>query len=87
MKNKVKKLIILLAICIFIFPTLNYNVSSYSKTLYGDISGLSYKQEINVPIDTSLEISKYQPIDIRIKKTIGIDIDKTMFTFFKTGRR
>lgn len=27
----------------------------------------SFKQEINIPVDTSTEIAKYQPIDIRIE--------------------
>jgi len=38
-------------------------VGGYIKT---NIDTLSYKQEITVPIDTSLETAKYQPIDIRI---------------------
>ena len=32
-----------------------------------DIDKLSFKQEINIPIDTSKEISKFQPIDIKIE--------------------
>ncbi len=35
-------------------------------TFKTNIDTLPYKQEITVPIDTSKEIAKYQPIDMRI---------------------
>ena len=32
-----------------------------------DISQLSFKQELIIPIDTSLKEAKYQPIDMRVQ--------------------
>jgi hypothetical protein len=39
------------------------SVGGYTKT---NIDTLPYKQEITIPIDTSLETAKFQPIDMRI---------------------
>jgi len=51
-------------VLLLIFPTFHVNFVSADYTRITDLGG--YKQEISIPIDTSLENSKYQPIDIRI---------------------
>jgi len=55
--------ITVLAILSQVFIT---NGSPYEEYKTMDIEQLSFKQEIKMPIDTSLEISRYQPIDIRV---------------------
>lgn len=61
-----KKITIMLIICSIILSAFTANATSSDKSTAGDIDNLAYKQEIIIPIDTSLEIAKFQPIDIRI---------------------
>jgi len=67
MKPKIKQCLVSIIVIAFVFSSLN--PSAFSKENYSstDISGLKYKQEIVIPIDTSLEIAKFQPIDIKVK--------------------
>lgn len=59
--------LIWIILIILIAPSLNVSASSGIKnTSSADIENLPFKQKIDIPIDTSLEISKFQPIDIRI---------------------
>jgi len=67
MRFTFKRLISFLCILIFFYSSITYNVISYENILQTDIQDFPFKQELNVPIDTSLNEAKYQPIDIRIK--------------------
>jgi len=60
-----RKIGIISIFLILLFSIINIPASSQSNVSWWDQS-YSYRQEITVPIDTSLEIAKYQPIDIRI---------------------
>ncbi|HWR28072.1 MAG TPA: hypothetical protein VN377_06525, partial [Candidatus Thermoplasmatota archaeon] len=51
----------LLLLCSIVLP-----MASADEYLETNIDTLPYKQEITVPLDTSKEIAKYQPIDMRI---------------------
>ncbi|MCK4364837.1 MAG: 2-oxo acid dehydrogenase subunit E2 [Thermoplasmatales archaeon] len=64
---KKRRSLIWIVLIVLIFSSFNISASSGMKnTSSTDIDDLSFKQKINIPIDTSLEISKFQPIDIRI---------------------
>ncbi len=62
LKSRISILIIILLLSssiIQIKANSNYNSQ--------DIDKLTYKQEINIPIDTSIDIAKFQPIDLRVE--------------------
>jgi len=61
--NQIK---IWLLLILLLVSTISTTIVSSENILSTDIDGLSYKQEIIIPIDTSLSVSKFQPIDIRI---------------------
>lgn len=67
MKSKINKCIVSIIIIAFVFSSLNPSAFSKEEYLSTDISDLNYKQEIIIPIDTSLEIAKFQPIDTKVK--------------------
>jgi hypothetical protein len=60
-----KKSAILGVFLLLLFSIVNIPVSSQSNVSWWD-QNYKYRQEIDIPIDTSLEIAKYQPVDIRI---------------------
>ncbi len=66
MDFKYKKISIIWIIAILSFSILNPNVLSFNNYTQSNIDDLSYKQEINIPIDTSLAQAKYQAIDVKI---------------------
>jgi len=65
-----RKLLFLILLIIMVLtstiPVVPSDDISFKKT---DIDTLPYKQEISIPIDTTLPEATYQPIDIRIKFT------------------
>ena len=61
LKNKTS---ILLVVILLSSSIIHVNADNTYKTQ--NIEKLSYKQEIEIPIDTSNEFTKFQPIDIRI---------------------
>ena len=61
------RIFVWIALALLLFSCVGGHVQSagnYNKT---NIDTLPYKQEITVPINTNLEIAKYQPIDMRIE--------------------
>ena len=64
--NKIKNKIFIIALVLILFLSSHivYAKNQDMKTL--DIENFSYKQEIQIAIDLSLEESKFQPIDIKI---------------------
>jgi len=60
-----KKIVIISILLLLLFSIINIHVSSQSSISWWD-QNYSYRQEIGVPIDTSIEQAKYQPIDIRL---------------------
>jgi len=65
MKHTKYLLIIITALAV-LSQVVTINASSYEEHKTLDIDQLPFKQEIKIPIDTSLTTSKNQPIDIRI---------------------
>ncbi len=66
MISKLQRGFLVIAVALLLFCCFGSHVQStenYNKT---SIDTLPYKQEITVPLDTSKDIAKYQPIDIRI---------------------
>jgi hypothetical protein len=63
---KNNKLLLLLILFTLIFSQFTYNVKADYKNKSLSIEELSFKQEITLPIDTSLLQSKYYPVDIKI---------------------
>ncbi|UCF50515.1 MAG: hypothetical protein JSU91_03270 [Thermoplasmatales archaeon] len=61
LKNKISILIIIL-----LLSSTVTQIKADNNYIPQDINKLTYKQEINIPIDTSLENSKFQPIDLRV---------------------
>ena len=61
LKNKISIMIIILLLSSTITQ-----IKADSNYIPQDINKLTYKQEINIPIDTSKENSKFQPIDLRV---------------------
>ena len=61
-----KHILIWLMIGTIIFSSFSVNAFSQEEYKTTDIEKLTYKQEIEIPIDTSLPEAKYQPIDMRI---------------------
>ena len=66
MKLFTQHLLIWIIIVIVFFSLFPMNAISYEKNKYTDIEELAFKQEISIPIDTSIDDAKYQPIDTRI---------------------
>jgi len=57
------------SMCLFfiiIFATIIITTPTFGELISTDLGNMSYKQEITIPIDTSQDQSKLQPIDIRI---------------------
>ncbi len=54
----------ILMVALLIFPIFFPNFAFADYNIITDLGG--YKQEISIPVDTSLDNSKYQPMDIRI---------------------
>jgi hypothetical protein len=67
MRYLLKSCITFLFIILVILSSIPLNVASDETIKILDIEDLPFKQEILIPIDTSLDEAKYQPIDIRIK--------------------
>ena len=64
MKRNLSKKVILIIILLIITSTISIQTNAYNPT--NELNNLKYKQKIEIPIDTSLTESKYQPIDIKI---------------------
>jgi len=60
-----KKSGIISVFLLLMFSIINIPISSQSNVPWWD-QNFSYRQELDIQIDTSLEIAKYQPVDIRI---------------------
>ncbi|MFW6119907.1 MAG: hypothetical protein ACOC80_03270 [Petrotogales bacterium] len=54
-------------IIIILFSGLEDNARSHEGYIITDIEELAFKQELAIPVDSSLEESKHQPIDIRVE--------------------
>jgi len=54
-------------IIIILFSTMFTNFVTASDIKSTDISDFAFKQEIQIPIDTSTEQAKFQPIDIKVE--------------------
>jgi len=65
MKNK-KILIIIILLLSIIFPNNSFAFPT-KNTASSDLGEFTFKQEINIPIDTAIDQAKYHPIDIKIK--------------------
>lgn len=63
--KKISFFLVLLGVIISTIPPAV--ISDNPSFIPSDINTLPYKQEITIPIDTSLPDAKYQPIDIRIQ--------------------
>ncbi len=66
MEFTLKRLLSLLLILIIFCSSISFNVIS-DNLIKMDIQNFPYKQELDIPIDTSLIEAKYQPIDMRIE--------------------
>ena len=66
MSSALKRFSLCLILFMFLLTSFNINALSYEDTIPTDIENLSFKQELTIPIDTSLESAKFQPIDIRV---------------------
>lgn len=60
------KKILGVTIILFILSLSNIVIANPNNYRNTSLENFSYKQKINIPFDTSLEESKYQPIDIKI---------------------
>jgi len=67
MKKILKNLIIIFVLLIFIQSSFTLQIKAQNNYNSTDIDTLSFKQEISIPIDTSLDIAKFQPIDFRVE--------------------
>jgi hypothetical protein len=65
MKGK-KNILLVLTLFILLFSPFIYSVKSDNLNNSHQIDKLCFRQEIKIPIDTSLPRSKYYPIDIKI---------------------
>jgi len=54
-------------IIIILFSTMFTNFATASDIKSTDISDFAFKQEIQIPIDTSIDQTKFQPIDIKVE--------------------
>ena len=66
MQFAIKRLLHSVIVVIVLFSSFGGNAFSYEEYVTTDIGNLAFKQEITIPIDTSLEEAKFQPIDTRI---------------------
>jgi len=66
MQFAIKRFLHSVIIVIVLFSSFGGNVFSYDGFVTADIGNLAFKQEIIIPIDTSLEEARFQPIDIRV---------------------
>lgn len=89
MKSKIRHTLILITIVAIFLSTFSTSAFSYEKTMAGDIGSLTFKQEIIIPIDTSLEQARYQPIDVRITFSepcyVKDEIDNSVRVGYDTG--
>ena len=67
MRVPLKNSLILILILSILISSFSTSVLSYEQYNSTDIDKLAFEQEIAIPIDTSLEIAKFQPIDIRVE--------------------
>jgi hypothetical protein len=67
MKLKIQKLLLCFLLIILVFPNISIIAKSGENYNSTDIDNLTDKQEINIPIDTSNENAKFQPVDISVK--------------------
>ena len=66
MQFAIKRFLIPVIVAIVLFSSFGGNAFSYEGYVTTDIGNLAFKQEIMIPIDTSLDEAKFQPIDVRI---------------------
>ena len=66
MQFAIKKFLHSVIVAIVLFSSFGGNAFSYEEYVTTDIANLAFKQEITIPIDTSLDEAKFQPIDTRI---------------------
>jgi len=66
MRSKIKKSSILIITVLILFPSLCNTALSEAPYKSTDIENLAYKQELTIPIDTSLKEAIFQPIDIKV---------------------
>ena len=66
MRFAIKRFLQSVIVAIVLFSSFGGNVFSYEGNVTADIGNLAFKQEITIPIDTSLEEARFQPIDTRI---------------------
>jgi len=69
MKKILKKVIIIYILVNFMLSSFTIQIKAQNNFNPTDIDNLLYKQELNIPIDTSLEIAKFQPIDLHVEFT------------------
>jgi hypothetical protein len=61
-----KKIITTIIILLF-FSTIQNNIVTSTEIKSTNLSDFSYKQKIQIPFDTSIDQTKYQPIDIKFE--------------------
>jgi len=66
MKLRLSKKIIICLIIFTLLSTFNINTISASSFKETNIDDLAFRQEIEIPFDTSLPEAKYQPIDTKV---------------------
>jgi hypothetical protein len=66
MKSTIQKSSILIITILIFFPTLCNTAHSDAPYKFTDIENLAHKQELTIPIDTSLKEAIFQPIDIKV---------------------
>jgi len=67
MKKIFKNVTILIIVNLLLLSSFIIQIKAQDNYNSQDLDKLSYKQEISIPIDTSLETTKLQPIDIRLE--------------------
>lgn len=67
MKNRCKKYLVGIIFSAVLILSINVNANPINNLKKSEFEELTFRQEIIIPFDTSLEIAKYQPIDMRIK--------------------
>jgi len=66
MKKLVRKKIPILIIFILLSSSI-VQIKANGSYVSQDFNNLTYRQEIEIPIDTSIDISKFQPIDLKVE--------------------
>ncbi len=69
MDLKTKHSTILIIVILFLSSFFTTNALPFENHSTTNIENLAFKQELTIPIDTSLEISKFMPIDIHVEFT------------------